>query len=421
MKHFQVRNEVAGILNLCAVIFSISFMLSCQTIQTDHFSKIETRMLKSETVYRPNNNRTAHFYLDTSSSPSKIRLEYISHYDKYQVNQIGIYQIDYDRPYLGKTRGGDPNYTGPAQKMGERLANTRSDNKYIESNTSEKETTETIKAGETAVIQIPDISSDKGIEYKIMENGFLILDDTIISSILSKITNTNSLHNIRVSVPQKGLVPFIDTLDISGDPYIAQTIQTTQSLIAATDKLQLVQSDSMDTYQKMDSALINLASNLKYRFQYKVLLETIEKNNQMMKDKLNKEKYSIDISLPDFLIEGQIKSYDQNQITLWGQAIPRELTTKTIKSPGYLRNDSNIVVLYPDKLENQHLYIGNDNYFVRVDVGKNAFGGDVDVFIYTTKPPKEFESVVNKSKEIPNQIIAIDQQYAKDKRLWLGE
>lgn len=112
-----------------------------------------------------------------------------------------------------------------------------------------------------------------------------------------------------------------------------------------------------------------------------------------------------------FRVTGEIQDRDENAIQIWGNAIPWNDDFNNIGTvTGY---GGNIIVKNPRKNQSySNYYVGDKVYFLEKTYGTNAFGGEVQVRIYTTENPSDvaLEPLNQQLSELKNKYNSLDQQ-----------
>jgi hypothetical protein len=144
-------------------------------------------------------------------------------------------------------------------------------------------------------------------------------------------------------------------------------------------------------------------------------------NYETIAKALESQIYTLQVSIPTFIIQGEIQNFGQASIQVWGTAIPRPLMAQTMRSEGYQYRNSNLIVENPDESGIYGInYISLTHYYLAKEWGLNALGALVPVYRYTTIMPESLKPIDAKVKDLQARLNAINQTYEKDSTRFLS-
>jgi tetratricopeptide (TPR) repeat protein len=139
-------------------------------------------------------------------------------------------------------------------------------------------------------------------------------------------------------------------------------------------------------------------------------LETLETERARLQRELLSLASELKEQSPVFHIVGKIIDREKDSVLLMGKSIPEN---KDYQHLGAFIHERNILVLFPVFPERQfpHTYRGKA-YFVKKGYGKNAFGVEVPVYIYTTVEPGERRTLLERREQIQHRVSELDVKIA---------
>jgi hypothetical protein len=397
-------------LSFFVFISVILSLFGCMTYRT--FDKTETRQLSQEQVFKKV-SATAQFSVINDTNGSFINLNYAESFDAFTVTKYGSFKIYYRQGGYVVNRWGDFHASGDAQVLDEKKIREWDIETLTKKNAKSEQ--HVISKGQIITLTIP---SGQAWSFTLEQDGILPLDEVAVSQILSIIDSLNNLTAISVSSSELGLNK---TIDLSSVPAFKAVINSCNDFKGSLAAYKVSSDDSVSQYDKAQKSLIALAASSNYGYQKRMVKEVFDLNYETIAKALESQIYTLQVSIPTFIIQGEIQNFGQASIQVWGTAIPRPLMAQTMRSEGYQYRNSNLIVENPDESGIYGInYISLTHYYLAKEWGLNALGALVPVYRYTTIMPESLKPIDAKVKDLQARLNAINQTYEKDSTRFLS-
>jgi hypothetical protein len=145
--------------------------------------------------------------------------------------------------------------------------------------------------------------------------------------------------------------------------------------------------------------------------------ESVEKKLQKLEQQMEALEKERNEKYLEFAIHGKVTDKDSGRVTLFGDSYPAGISGWD--HVGSARNGA-IIVQNPDPkaLMIDYYTAPRGHYFVKKTTGKNIFGAEVPVRVFTTTPPTGKNDLEKKIEKINQEITAIREKQAEK---WLKE
>jgi len=383
---------------LFLVVCNILALSGCVTYK--YFDYDETRQIALDEVFKKASSESSFDVADISGSWG-IRLAYVDSYDAYDVTRHAAYEVHYRVP---TTYVLILYYRGEKEKTGETLIKEWTTEGSRRKNA--KTEPQVIAKGQSILLTVP---SGQSISFTLDQDGVLPLNESVSTQVLSAIESLEDLAYIKVTCPALGLT---QRLDLSAAPSFKAAIASGDELIRSLAAYKVFPSDFSSRYDEAQKSLLSLSSSYRYGYQKRLAKGVFDANYQVVVKALKSQIDSLQVSIPTFIIQGEIRDIGSAWVQIWGTATPRPITAETMRLPGYQNRAANLIVESPDTSGfHGTVYVAMTHYYLTKELGVNSLGGTVPVYRYTTMMPESYKPAIKEIEALQARLDAVTKAH----------